>query len=166
LQEAFAPRIQSMLSARLSEELEDEEGDVENPEAMGDEGAPAPEADVDGGDEGVNWVDNDISFSVGGETYDYEISEPGDEEEMQPEAGAEAPEAGMSDEEASEEYNEELNLESIIRELEADLEGEDEDEVNNDLSKNNPTLHNQTHLSNIEMCVVLQALPCFEGPKE
>jgi hypothetical protein len=128
LQEAFAPRIQSMLSARLSEELEDEEGDVENPEAMGDEGAPAPEADVDGGDEGVNWVDNDISFSVGGDTYDYEISEPG-EEEMQPEAGAEAPEAGMSDEEASEEYNEELNLESIIRELEADLEGEGEDEM-------------------------------------
>jgi hypothetical protein len=126
LQEAFAPRIQSMLSTRLSEELEDEEP-VGDEDAMNAGTEPAAAAPVAGGEEeGVNWVDNDISFSVGGDTYDYEISEPATEEPAAAPAAPATPAGEMSDEEANEEYNEELNLESIIRELESDLEDKDD----------------------------------------
>ena len=117
LEEAFTPRIQSMLSAKLSEELEDEEGmegadrmgtkmyeqedemDMEEPE-MGDEG------DV------LNVSIDDPSTS---ENPDYvgDIPAAGEEEMGEPEMG----EDDMEDD---------LDLESIIRELEEDLNEEED----------------------------------------
>jgi len=130
LQEQFMPRIQSMLSAKLSEELEDEEMPAEEP-AMDDMGDDVPVED-ETTDGAVDWVDNDISFSVGGNTYDAEIDNSMEDEEMpveEPEMGGEE-EAPMSNDEMSDEYNEnyemddDLNLEEIIRELEGDLDQE------------------------------------------
>jgi hypothetical protein len=130
LQEQFMPRIQSMLSAKLSEELEDEEMPAEEP-AMDDMGDDVP-VDDETTDGAVDWVDNDISFSVGGNTYDAEIDNSMEDEEMpveEPEMGGEE-EAPMSNDEMSDEYNEnyemdeDLNLEEIIRELEGDLDQE------------------------------------------
>jgi hypothetical protein len=127
LQEQFAPRIQSMLSAKLSEELDDEEMPAEEPalDDMGDD-VPVEDETTDGA---VDWVDNDISFSVGGNTYDAEIDNSIEDEEPieEPEMGGEE-EALMSNDEMSDEYNEnyemdqDLNLEEIIRELEGDLD--------------------------------------------
>jgi hypothetical protein len=134
LQEQFMPRIQSMLSAKLSEELEDEEMPAEEP-AMDDMGDDVPVED-ETTDGAVDWVDNDISFSVGGNTYDAEIDNSMEDEEMpveEPEMGGEE-EAPMSNDEMSDEYNEnyemhdDLNLEEIIRELEGDLDQESMEE--------------------------------------
>jgi len=105
LQEAFAPRIESMLAAKLSEELEDEE--MEEPvdaemnldvDAMGDEV------------EGENEVEFDLPEPAGKIIYEPEAGEVEGEMEMDAEEEM-APE---------EEYNEDLDLESIIRELEGD----------------------------------------------
>jgi len=140
LQEAFAPRIQRMISDQIENELDSEEELPAEEPAMDDMGAEGEEGD----DAGVNWVDNDISFEVGGNQYDAEIGNPMGDEEMGDElegdefAGEEMPEDEMPAEEMpaenpEEEYNEgydemdeDLNLEAIIRELEGDLDEQDE----------------------------------------
>lgn len=125
LQEAFAPRIQSMLSTKLSEELEDEEEANMGAEG-GEEMAAAPEAsaETDAMGDMPDSVNVGLDFNNDGD-WDLE-GMLGAEDEEEPMAGTAQPEAGaepeMSDEEAEGEYNEELNLEQIIRELESDLE--------------------------------------------
>ena len=126
LQEAFAPRIQRMISDQIENELDSEEMPAEEP-ALDDMGAMG--AEEEGGD--FNWVDNDLSAEVGGDTYDFEVGMAGAEGEE--EIGAEEMpiEEPQSDEEVQDEYNEgyderDLDLESIIRELEGDLTEEDE----------------------------------------
>ena len=114
LQEAFQPSVLRMISDQIENELDSEEMPAEEP-AMDDLGA-----EEEGGD--FNWVDNDLSAEVGGNTYDFEVGMAGEdgEEEM----GAEMPmDDPQSDEEMQDDYNEgydegDLNLESIIRELE------------------------------------------------
>ena len=125
LQEAFAPRLERMLATKLTNEIEGEEELQEpNLDDMGDD-VPVEDETTDGA---VDWVDNDISFSVGGNTYDAEIDNSMEDEPMEePEMGGEE-EAPMSNDEMSDEYNEnyemdeDLNLEAIIRELEGDLD--------------------------------------------
>ena len=94
LQEAFEPRVKEMLSRRLTTELEGEEEDF-GAEAPVD----APVGDEMGGEEfgdegeGVEWVDNDLSFKVGGQEYQATVDNPmGDEEDFGDEGdlGAEA----------------------------------------------------------------------------
>ena len=125
LQEAFAPRLERMLATKLTNEIEGEEELQEpNLDDMGDD-VPVEDETTDGA---VDWVDNDISFSVGGNTYDAEIDNSIEDEPIaEPELGGEE-EAPMSNDEMSDEYNEnyemdeDLNLEAIIRELEGDLD--------------------------------------------
>ena len=123
LQEAFAPRIQRMISDQIENELDSEEMPAEEPamDDMGDMGAE------EGGD--FNWVDNDLSAEVGGDTYDFEVGMAGEDGEEEMDMGAEEMpmDEPQSDEEMQDEYNEgDLNLEQIIRELEGDLTEEDE----------------------------------------
>ena len=135
LQEAFAPRIQRMISDQIENELDSEEEMPAEEPAMDDMGIEGEE----GEENGVNWVDNDISFEVGGQQYDAEIDNPMGDEEMGDEemgdlGGEEMPAEDMPVDEVpaenpEEEYNEgydemdeDLNLEAIIRELEGDLE--------------------------------------------
>jgi len=129
LQEAFAPRIENMLSAKLAEELEDEdemEAGAEL-EAGADEmeaGAEEMNTDMDMPD----MVGIGIDFDNDGD-YDLEGELGTGEEEV--EMGEEEP---MSDDEMSAEYeeggdDEDLNLEAIIRELEEDLHEGDEMEA-------------------------------------
>jgi len=136
LQEAFAPRIQRMISDQIENELDSEEMPAEEPamDDMGDMGA-----EEEGGD--FNWVDNDLSAEVGGDTYDFEVGMAGEEGEMEPEMGAEELplEEPQSDEEMQDEYNEgyderDLDLESIIRELEGDMEPEMDAAAEDDLT--------------------------------
>jgi hypothetical protein len=129
LQEAFAPRIENMLSAKLAEELEDEdemEAGAEL-EAGADEmeaGAEEMNTDMDMPD----MVGIGVDFNNDGD-YDLEGELGTGEEEV--EMGEEKP---MSDDEMSAEYeeggdDEDLNLEAIIRELEEDLHEGDEMEA-------------------------------------
>jgi len=126
LQEAFAPRIQSMLSAKLSEELEDEEMPEDEMGADVDlDGAPE---ELPAGDEmGADVGDLSIDVNNDGEFDEFDIFS------KEPEVGAEdemgAPEAGAEDMNPEDEYNEgydheegDLDLEEIIRELEGDLD--------------------------------------------
>lgn len=129
LQEAFAPRIENMLSAKLAEELEDEEEvNVDAEEMPGDEmgGEEMP------GDEMVGDMPDTIGVGVDYNNdgdYDFtgELPAGGEEEEGEEEAP-------LSDDEMSAEYeeggdDEDLNLEAIIRELEEDLHEGDEMEA-------------------------------------
>ena len=127
LQEAFAPRIENMLSAKLAEELEDEE-EMEagaELEAGADEleaGAEEMNADM------PDMVGIGVDFDNDGD-YDLEGELGAGEEEV--EMGEEEP---MSDDEMSAEYeeggdDEDLNLEAIIRELEEDLNEVDDMEM-------------------------------------
>ena len=110
LEEAFTPRLQSMLSAKLAEEMEGEEEEMtEEEEEMATD--VADEAPVEEGDE---------------MEHEEEMTE-GDDEAPEAEAAPEAEEPEMEDDD--------LDLEEIIRELEGSegeeeapvAEGEDED---------------------------------------
>jgi hypothetical protein len=130
LQEAFAPRIQSMLSAKLAEELEDEESaagleaGVEDMEA----GAEDLEAGADELAAGAGNDVGDLSIDVDGDgefdEFDIMSNEPivGAEEEM---GAEEAPEADYGDEG----MEEDLNLEEILRELEMPMGDEGADHL-------------------------------------
>jgi hypothetical protein len=122
LQEAFAPRIQSMISTRLREELEDEEmpeDEFAANDEMGDDAAMADD-EMGGNPETVGVgldFDMDGEYDLTGDLGAVEDEEmPADDE--------------FSDEEANDEYAEEesddLELESILRELEEDLEHDDD----------------------------------------
>jgi len=137
LQEAFAPRIQSMLSAKLSEELEDEEMDAELPAGEMDAELPMDgemadeELPMDGG---ADVGDLSIDLDGDGEFDEFDImrKELEGEEELEPgmEADLEEPamDAELSDEEMEAEYNEgfDATLQEIIRELEEGMYAEEE----------------------------------------
>jgi hypothetical protein len=137
LQEAFAPRLENMLSARMMEELDDEEP-MDAP-IEGEENLDAPMDDEMGAEEDgdIDWTDNHISFNAGGQDYEAEINNPmGDEAEMGAEVGAgmegEFGAEEMPEENPEDEYSEEdkdLDLESIIRELEGDLDQPEEEPI-------------------------------------
>ena len=129
LEEAFTPKLQSMISAKLAEEMDDELEDEET-EEMAHEIGHEEEAE-------------EMAHEIG---HEDEVEEDAHEDEV--EEGAhedETEEAYHEEEDAEEAYHEEeeddLDLESIIRELEmedevepetadveAELEDEDDDE--------------------------------------
>lgn len=126
LQEAFAPRIQRMISDQIENELDSaEELPAEEPalDDMGAEGA-GDELGTDVGDLSID-VDGDGEF----DEFDIMSNEPIGDEEGDDLPAEEMPADEMPAENPEEEYNEgyeesdeDLNLEAIIRELEGDLE--------------------------------------------
>jgi hypothetical protein len=140
LEEAFTPRLQSILSKKLQSEMEGEEeeadmnedNDVSSDIAKGDNKQPADKA---------NSAQTDLSGiskqsgEPGSEVEDYdkvkdltegedEMSAEDDAEDAAEFGGEEAP-AMEGDEMAPETDEDELDLESIIRELEAQIAGEE-----------------------------------------
>ena len=130
LQEAFAPRIQSMLSAKLAEELEDEES-AASLEAGAEDmevGAEDLEAGAEELEAGEGSDVGDLSIDVDGDgefdEFDIMSQEPvAGEEEMGAEAGMEVEMEPEADYEEG--MEEDLNLEEILRELEMPM-GEEE----------------------------------------
>jgi len=141
LEEAFTPRLQSILSKKLQAEMEgdeeetdmNEDNDVSSEIGKGDNKQPATKANDD--DTDLSGIANQSS-EVGAEVEDYDkvkdLTEAEDEfgaeeeipaEEPVAEEGEEAPEFGGDDED-------ELDLESIIRELEAQIAGEEKGTIN------------------------------------
>ena len=132
LEEAFTPRLQSMLSKKIQSEIEGEEEVPYEEDEFGDEEIPAEE-DEFGGEVGGGEVEKDIDVAVDDE-IPAEEGEFGDEE-------LPAEEGGFGDEElppeeelayAEEDEEAELDLESIIKELESeDAAYEEGDDVEN-----------------------------------
>jgi|9_EtaG_2_1085328.scaffolds.fasta_scaffold00119_6 hypothetical protein len=115
LEEAFTPKLQSMLSAKLQEDdMEDEEEDVDVAEM--EHGEEEAEEGMHADDETEEGMHGDDEAEEGMREEDEE------EEEGMREEDEEEAEEGMREEDEEED---DLDLESIIREL----EGEDEDEA-------------------------------------
>ena len=120
LEEAFAPRIQSMLSTKISEEM-DETMDNEMGDEMGDEMNMDMDMDMD-----APVDDAPATVTVDGKEY-VPADEPGEEMDAEMDMGGEADMSmegmykkdGMGDE--MDPVEEDLELEAIIRELEEDL---------------------------------------------
>lgn len=149
LEEAFTPRLQSILSQKLQQEME--EGD-EHEEDVNEEYGAEDTSDADSSDiEGENSQPADDANSsselaqgnpdtevetapVGSEEDDTEVVKEGEEEEEMEESVEEtiSEEEGEEVEESyheGEEDEDELDLEAIIRELEEELDDEEEEEV-------------------------------------
>jgi len=141
LQEAFAPRLENMLSARLQEELEDDDEMPVDGEEMGNEEMPADDTagampdSVGVGLDFNNDGDYDLSGTLGADDED-EFAD--DEENINPE----------------DEYNDEeegdLELESILRELEGDLEQPTDEPMEEDIYEGDMMHHEDDKHENEE----------------
>jgi hypothetical protein len=156
LQEAFAPQIQSMLSAKLSEELEDEEEVEMEPEVeMGDEAGMEGEEMSAGADVG----DLSIDVNNDGEFDEFDIySQDG-------EMGVDdvvAPETEMSDDEMNAEYSAEtdddLDLEEIIRELEEGMHDEEEMEDSVTMEEAADEMHDDEDVVSEDIDAIIEAI--------
>ena len=126
LEEAFTPRLQSMLSKKIQTELDDEEGE----EGMEDEmeaDIPMNDEDEDPSDEfsdeapiddeeGEEEMDMEGVIEINGVKYAPVVAEEDDEEEM-------------GDEEELEMESDDLDLEAVIKELESELDESEDKEV-------------------------------------
>ena len=110
LEEAFAPRIQSMLSTKISEEMDDED-------------KMATEAPVDEHDVMYEPMDEPMGDDMAEPEMDAEIDMGGEEADMSME-GMYMKDADM-DPNDNDSVEEDLELEAIIRELEEDLNEEE-----------------------------------------
>jgi hypothetical protein len=168
LQEAFAPRLESMLQAQLQEELEDEE--MEDGAEEMEMGAEDMEAGAEEMGDYPTSVNVGLDFNDDG---DYDLTGMlGGEEEM--EAGEEEMEMGAEDMEAGAEEDD-LNLEEILEELEADsaehsletegmYEGDEEDPFANSTVPNSKELgETDRHLEEIIEAILSEeeAMPLY-----
>jgi hypothetical protein len=127
LEEAFTPRLQSILSKKLQAEMEDMDDEEEVAEDLGS-------SDIGGGDNDEPAAvadDSSTDLSVSG--TDQETAAVGEEDENADVVSEEDMEMSDDEEMAEEEMGEEpeedeLDLEAIIRELESELEEEDENQ--------------------------------------
>ena len=125
LEEAFTPRLQSMLSHKLAEELEDDEtlATEEDEMMLGTE---------EGYGEGYEGEEDETMTTeedeMGGEEDEIMTTEEEDEMMMGTMGGEEAEEEDDEDEMGGEEEDmSDLDLESIIKELEAEMGGEEDE---------------------------------------
>ena len=125
LEEAFTPRLQSMLSHKLAEELEDDEtlATEEDEMMLGTE---------EGYGEGYEGEEDETMTTeedeMGGEEDEIMTTEEEDEMMMGTMGGEEAEEEDDEDEIGGEEEDmSDLDLESIIKELEAEMGGEEDE---------------------------------------
>ena len=146
LEEAFTPRLQSILSRKLQAEMEDfeDEEDVEMEEEYGAEDVEATDSSEigDGGEpEGDATVAHtELDPETDAETA--EVGFEGDDAELAEEEEMEMDSEDDDDFDFEEEDEDELDLEAIIRELEAEVEDEpmeEEEDANHDGVIDDPT---------------------------
>jgi hypothetical protein len=142
LEEAFTPRLQSILSKKLQAEMESDEEEVADVNEDNDTSSEIAKGDNKQPADKANSAQTDLSGiskqsgEAGSEVEDYDKvkdlteseDEFGAEEEIPAEEpvaaeGEEAPEFGDDEDDSDDE--DELDLESIIRELEAQIAGEE-----------------------------------------
>ena len=158
LEEAFTPRLQSILSQKLTAEMEGEEEEADVNEEYGvEDTSDADSSKIDGDNkQPQDKVNNSSDLATGNPDTEVETAAVGsEEEETEVVAEGEESEEGETEEVSEGEYNEEgeeeitsesdemdmdseeededeLDLESIIRELEGELEGELEEELDDE----------------------------------
>lgn len=126
LEEAFAPRLQSMLSHKLAEELEDEEAMEEELDSSelgtGDNAEPSAEA----GDSSNIENDNDLTEEED-EMYSEEDNMDAEEEmDMAADSDEEGEEYELTGDEEEDTEEDDLDLEAVIRELEDAMASDEE----------------------------------------
>ena len=133
LEEAFTPRLQSILSRKLQAEMEGEEEEVDLGEEYGAEDVDAAGSSELGAGEGSTGSGTTAAEPSGEATYAHteldpeteeETAEVGAEDEHMPVAEGEE-EFDFEDEMGGEEDEDELDLEAIIRELEGEMGDEE-----------------------------------------
>lgn len=139
LEEAFAPRLQAVLSKKLQQEMEDEEEADVNEEYSDGSEAPTEDASDIGGGENKQPADDANSSSElakGNPDTDVETSSVGEEDENldvvaegEDEDVPGEEQSRIEEEEELEEEEDEMDLEAIIRELEGELEEGDDEEM-------------------------------------
>lgn len=141
LEEAFTPRLQSILSKKLQAEMEGEEEEADVNEEYGADDVDATDSSEIGAGEGQDGsgTDGDEPQGIATDAHtelgdtEKETAEPGKEDENMPLAEGEEDENqdGVIDDptgaSVNEEDEDELDLESIIRELEDELGGESDE---------------------------------------
>lgn len=134
LEEAFTPRLQSILSQKLQQEMEEEEdADVNEEYSDGSEAPTEDASDIGDGDnkQPADDANSSSDLAQGNPDTDVETAEVGLESDEAEKAAVS--EGEHEDEEMEESYNEEdedeLDLEAIIKELEEELDDEEEEEV-------------------------------------
>ena len=156
LEEAFTPRIQSMLSQKIQSEVEDEEVPHDEEEVPGEEAPEAPEMEAPAEEEPEIAVEPEMGEEPSDEIADEMAETEVEDEMMAADEGGYANDEGeedvieingvkyapiVSEEEEEvpademmdeEEDEDKLDLEAILRELEE----EDEEEVNEDYDEN------------------------------
>ena len=140
LEEAFTPRLQSMLSKKIQSEIEVEEGEHEDDEDVDERMHDEDEDDMDekmrlkaddedptdDASEGAHEDDEDVEERMHGEEDDDEVEERMHDEDEDDEKKDEA----MHDEDEDNDMDEELDLEAVLKELETEaMHDEDEDDV-------------------------------------
>ena len=138
LEEAFTPRLQSILSRKLQAEMEgdDEEGaeleednDVSSEIGKGDNAAPADKANNDDTDlSGIASQSAEAGDELEGHEEVDDLME-GEDEFSAADAAEDEAEYAAEGEEAPEADEDELDLESIIRELEDEIGVEESEEL-------------------------------------
>ena len=135
LEEAFAPRLQSILSQKLQQEMEDEEEADVTEEYGVEDTSDADSSGIDGDNkQPADDANSSSDLAQGNPDTDVETAETGKEDEnSEVVAEGEYDEEGeeqitAESEEEVEEDEDELDLESIIKELEAELDEEEGEE--------------------------------------
>lgn len=141
LEEAFTPRLQSILSKKLTAEMEGDEEEVDVNEEYGADDVDADDSSEIGAGEGQtgSGTDGDAPQGIATDAHtelgdtEKETAEPGKEDENMPLAEGEGDDEnqdGVIDDPtgaiSEEEDEDELDLESIIRELEDEMSSNDE----------------------------------------
>ena len=135
LEEAFTPRLQSILSKKLQAEVEGDNEEEVNEEFADANNAPDEDAsDIGDGDNKQPADDANNSSDLAQsnpdtETQSAEVGKEDENQEVISEEEEEVPgtdQSRIEEDEAPAEDEDELDLEAIIRELEGELEGDDE----------------------------------------
>jgi HAMP domain-containing protein len=136
LEEAFTPRIQSMISSRLEEEegMEDEEMSMEAPE-MGDSGMDVGDLSID--------VDGDGQF---------------DEFDIMSKGAAAEDAAAMEEPVAGEEELDEYDLSEILRQLDEEEMEDGMHDMEEGMSRSEVDAEEEEHLTDLEEEVDIDAL--------
>tara|TARA_B100001996_G_scaffold259956_1_gene202277 strand:+ start:695 stop:1912 length:1218 start_codon:yes stop_codon:yes gene_type:complete len=143
LEEAFTPRLQSMLSRKI-------ESEMEAPEEEEMEMAPEEDEELAPEEQEMDAEESELELAPEEEmeldAEESEMEAPEEEEEMEEQAPLDAEEDDVhpvEEEEAEAEESEmeaeeedELDLESVLKELEADLEKSEEDELEEEYEEN------------------------------
>lgn len=174
LEEAFTPRLQSILSRKLQAEMEGEEEEVDVTEEYGADDVDAASSSGLGAGEGNTGSGTDAAEPEGEATYAHTELDPETEEETA-EVGAEDEHMPIAEgedelnfEDELEEEEDELDLEAIIRELEGEMGDEEmtEEDENQDGVYDDPTgatFHEEEDAKDAEIAELKARLAELEG---